>query len=240
MPTTLCFDFGNTRCKYAVFINDQFQKEYFLTEPTLPALQKVYAEYQPTQSILSSVIDLPNDVLTFLEAQKCLMLNHETKLPFSIAYESAKTLGKDRIALVAGMQQIFPNQNSLVISAGTCITYTFINAQNQLLGGGISPGVHMRLQAMHKMTDQLPLAEPSPVFSMIGFNTKQSLVTGTMQGILLEMQGTLALYAQQYSLFNAVLTGGDAGYFAPHLKNLIFAAPEILYRGLNAICAYNK
>jgi type III pantothenate kinase len=240
MPTTLCFDFGNTRCKYAVFVDDQFQKEFFLEEASVPALQKAFAEYQPAQSILSSVIDLPNEVLAFLQAQKCMLLNHETKLPFSVAYESAKTLGKDRIALVAGLQELFPHQNSLVISAGTCITYTFLNAQNQLLGGGISPGVQMRFRSMHEMTDQLPLAEPNPVFSQIGYNTKQSLVTGTMQGILLEMQGTIALYAKQYNLFNAVLTGGDAGYFAPHLKNLIFAAPEILYRGLNAICAYNK
>ncbi len=240
MPTTLCFDFGNTRCKYAFFTDDQLQKEYFLEEANVPTLQNVFATHQPAQSIVSSVIDLSEDVVLFLQTQKCLFLTHETKLPFSIAYESAKTLGKDRIALTAGLQQLFPHQNSLVISAGTCITYTFLNAQNQLLGGGISPGVHMRFRAMHEMTDQLPLAEPNAVFSQIGYNTKQSLVTGTMQGILLEMQGTIALYAKQYELFNAVLTGGDAGYFAPHLKNLIFAAPEILYRGLNAICAYNK
>ena len=51
----------------------------------------------------------------------------------------------------------FPGKDILVIDAGTCITYEFIDAAGRYHGGNISPGVQMRFRALHEFTGRLPL-----------------------------------------------------------------------------------
>jgi type III pantothenate kinase len=240
MATTLCFDFGNTRGKYAVFSNAQIIAESVLDAIEIPVIETVVNNFQPQHIILCSVIAHNPAIDAWLAAQPgFLRLDATTPLPIRIAYESAATLGPDRIALAVAAQQVFPGNNNLIIGLGTCITYNFINQQGVFLGGAISPGLYMRFRAMHEFTGKLPLAEPSDIFPLIGFNTRQSLVSGVMNGIVAEIKGTLDAYSARYANFNAVLTGGDIVYFAPLLKNKIFADPLLMYKGLYAISEYN-
>jgi type III pantothenate kinase len=240
MAITLCFDFGNTRGKYAVFNGGTLAAHDVLPETSLAALQYAVATARPARIILSSVVAHDPAIDAWLSSQTAFIrLSAGTPLPITIAYESGQTLGPDRIALAAAAQQQFAGHNNLIISLGTCITYNFINQQGQFLGGAISPGLHMRFRAMHEFTGKLPLAAPAAIFPLIGFNTKQSLISGVMQGILHEISGTLEAYNARYANFNAVLTGGDTVYFAPLLKNKIFADPLLMYKGLYAISEYN-
>ena len=56
MPTTLCFDFGNTRMKCAVFVDGQFAQERVLSDDKEETIRALIDEYHPDRSILSSVI----------------------------------------------------------------------------------------------------------------------------------------------------------------------------------------
>ena len=60
----------------------------------------------------------------------------------------------------------------LVIDAGTCITYDFINSKKEYLGGSISPGIQMRYNALHQFTSQLPLLESVNKAILTGTNTE--------------------------------------------------------------------
>ena len=73
--------------------------------------------------------------------------------------DDAETLGIDRIALVSAAAHKYQDTNVLVIDAGTCITYDFLNSDNEYLGGAISPGLSMRYKSLHTFTDKLPLLE---------------------------------------------------------------------------------
>jgi type III pantothenate kinase len=246
MSTTVCIDLGNTRAKLGVFQNGQFMQEII---PATAELTDIKAALQPFlhepasafRSILCSVTHHAPDLEAFLaEKGPFLALNAHTPLPISIAYDTPETLGPDRIALVTGAAASFPGKHCLVIGAGTCVTYNFINKEKTFLGGAISPGLRMRFEAMHQLTDKLPLGAPAPVFPLIGYNTRQSLLSGVMNGILAEMLGFIGLYEDRYSNFNVILTGGDTAYLAPHLKNRIFADPFLIYRGLYEISAFNN
>ena len=57
MSTTLCFDFGNTRKKCAVFNGTEIYKVIVLPDDTLETIQSLISEFQPVKSILSSVVD---------------------------------------------------------------------------------------------------------------------------------------------------------------------------------------
>ena len=57
MSTTLCFDFGNTRKKVAVFKDAELDKGIILTDDLTETIQSLIDTYQPKKSILSSVIN---------------------------------------------------------------------------------------------------------------------------------------------------------------------------------------
>lgn len=245
MSACFCIDIGNTRLKYSIFRDGGCKDETVLEATAWQALMEGAARFfekegPAARAILCSVVNHPPELEAFLAGfPGFIRLSAQTRLPFSIEYDTPETLGADRLALVAGAVAGFPGENCLVIGMGTCITYNFINSAKQFLGGSISPGLWMRFKAMHQFTGKLPLAEPAPVFPLIGFSTKQSLLSGVMQGTLCEVLGIIELYNNRYANFNVILTGGDASYFAPHLKNKIFADPLFIYKGLNAISEYN-
>ena len=57
MTKTICFDFGNTRLKAAIFENDIFTEEIVLPDDRNGTIEKLLADHQPQKTILSSVID---------------------------------------------------------------------------------------------------------------------------------------------------------------------------------------
>jgi type III pantothenate kinase len=168
-----------------------------------------------------------------------LHLNHSTPLPFTIEYSTPKTLGLDRIALVAGAYAQFPNRDVLILDAGTCITYDFLDNSGAYQGGGISPGMEMRLRALPHFTARLPKVEAEADFALIGDSTHNSILSGTVGGFKREVEATIAEYKKRYPSLITIVTGGDLKLFDYLLKNSIFAAPNILVMGLNYILEYN-
>ena len=246
MKKTLCFDFGNTRLKVALFEGDILVKELLLADDKDETIEKLIAAYKPDCSILSSVINHNPAIEEILAAHTSFhKLSHLTQLHFTSPVGKPATIGADRLALAAAAVHFYPKQNNLVIALGSCITYNFINQYHQFLGGAISPGMQMRYKSMHDLTAQLPLLEEGPManggnFPIIGYDTKTNLQSGVIAGITFEMAGFIDFYSNRYSNFNVVLTGGDAGYFARHLKNKIFADLNFLFKGLYAISEVNN
>ncbi|MEO7263886.1 MAG: type III pantothenate kinase [Ferruginibacter sp.] len=244
--TTLCLDFGNTRLKAGLFIDDVFTKEILLPEDGLNGLREIINEYHPQKSILSSVIN-HNDAIEKLLADKTQFhkLSVHTKINFTTPVGKPETIGADRLALVAAAIHFFPGKNNLIISLGSCITYNFINQYSQFLGGSISPGMEMRYKSMHDFTAKLPwiTAVPETIginYPLVGYDTNTNLLSGVLKGILYELDGFIDAYSNKYGNFNVLLTGGNSAYFAGQLKNKIFADSNFLYKGLYALSELNN
>ena len=246
MKKTICFDFGNTRLKAALFTGNVLENELLLADDTEETIKKLIETYQPDCSILSSVINHNPLIEDILAAHTSFhKLSHLTQLNFTSPVDKPATIGSDRLALAAAAVHFYPKQNNLVIALGSCITYNFINQYHQFLGGAISPGMQMRYKSMHDFTVQLPLLEEGPmanggIFPIIGYDTKTNLQSGVIAGITFEIGGFIDFYSNRYGNFNVVLTGGDTGYFAHHLKKKIFADLNFLFKGLYAISEVNN
>jgi type III pantothenate kinase len=237
---TLCFDFGNTRLKCGVFENKSITEVIVLNDGTPETLQQLVNKYHPAKAILSSVIDHDPQVETLLAHHSVFhKISHLTKLPFTATVSKPETIGADRIALAAGAIYFYPGKNNLVIGMGSCITYNFINKYKHFLGGGISPGMEMRFTSLKAFTAKLPLIKPSWNFPLIGYDTRTNILSGVLLGMCNEIDGIIEAYSDKFSNFNVLLTGGDAPYFAAHLKNKIFADPDLIFKGLYAISEYN-
>ena len=239
----LIVDVGNTFVKLAIFQNEKLlYKESISLDNFIENLKSLAIKYPKIDNtIVSSVGKLNEDQANFLEKNyNPLELNYKTKLPFKNSYESPKTLGVDRMALVSASANQFPNKNVLIIDSGTCITYDFITTENEYLGGAISPGIKMRYQALNNFTANLPLLEIHSPEDLVGRSTKDSIHSGIIFGVLGEIEGVISKYEEKYSDLTVILTGGDSNFLSKQLKSSIFANSNFLLEGLNYILQFNS
>jgi type III pantothenate kinase len=241
MEITLCFDFGNTRMKAAIFEGDTLKHTTVLKDDAEETIAALIAQYGVTKSILSSVIN-HNPAIETVLAQKTRfhVLNHLSRLPLTTPVGKPETIGADRLALCSAAVHYFPRKNNLAIGLGTCITYNFINTAHAFIGGAISPGMEMRLKALNYYTAKLPLVKADWNVPLVGYDTDTNILTGVVMGMAKEIDGFIEAYKERYGNFNVLLTGGDGVYLAPHLKNQIFADPELIFKGLYAISEVNN
>lgn len=238
---TLCFDFGNTRLKVAVFNNDELIEEIVLPDDTEDTILNILQKTGAQKSILSSVINHNPAIEPLLQQHtRFHKLSHLTRINFTTPVGKPETIGADRLALMAAAAHFFPTTNTLVIALGSCITYNFLNQYHQFLGGAISPGMEMRFKSMHDYTAKLPLASADWNFPLIGYDTKTNLQSGVIVGITSEIEGFIEKYQQKFGNFNVVLTGGNSAYFASQLKYKIFADHYFLFKGLYALSETNN
>jgi type III pantothenate kinase len=241
MSTTICFDFGNSRFKAAIFKGSQLEEIVVLEDASIPTLQLLVEKWKPTKSILSSVIHHDKAIESFLADRAPFhLIGPTTKLNFTTPVGKPETIGADRIALCAAAVHLNPHQHNLAISLGTCITYNFISNNHEFLGGSISPGMQMRFKSMHEQTALLPLITLTKDFPLVGYDTKTNLLSGVVWGMAAEINGIIEAYEAKYSNFNVQLTGGDLSYFVPRLKKRIFADPNLIFKGLYAISETNQ
>ena len=239
--TTLCFDFGNTRRKAAVFINDVMSETIYLENDEIETLELIMEKYKPERTILSSVINHNAAIEKFLSQKSTFhKLSAATKINFTTPVGKPETIGADRLALIAAAVHFYPAKNNLIIGLGSCITYNFVNQSHQFLGGSISPGMDMRFKAMNDYTALLPLEKETWNFPLIGYDTRTNLQSGVLIGMAAEIEGIIGRYSSKYGNFNVVLTGGNSSYFAGQLKTRIFADHNFLFKGLYALSQLNN
>jgi type III pantothenate kinase len=238
---TLCFDFGNTRMKVAYFQEAKPEEVLILENDGTETIESLIKKYQPQKSILSSVINHNPEIENLLAAKtKFHKLSYLSKLPFTTPVSKPETIGADRLALAAATVHFYPHQHNLVIGMGSCVTYNFINKNHEFLGGGISPGMEMRMKALNQYTAKLPIVKPDGNVPLVGYDTATNILSGVVLGMANEIDGFIDAYKLRYSNFNVHLTGGDIVYLASHLKNQIFADPELIFKGLYAISEVNN
>jgi type III pantothenate kinase len=241
MTITLCFDFGNTRKKVAVFHDAEMKEAVVLPDDSLERIQSLIKRFQPQKSILSSVIDHnPQTEEALAAATKFHKLSHLTRVAFTTPVGKPETIGADRLALTAAAVHFYPASNNLVIGMGSCVTYNFINKYHEFVGGAISPGLEMRLKSLNYYTAKLPLVKADSNVPLIGYDTNTNILTGVVLGLAKEIDGFIEAYRERFRNFNVLLTGGDIVYLASHLKNKIFADPDLIFKGLYAISEVNN
>lgn len=238
----LIIDVGNTRVKAAVFKEHTLEGSFsMIHSEVMSAIKKILETYEINRVIVSKVTSvLDTHLKKILEKEDLLLLSHQTEVPFKNEYATPNTLGIDRIALAAAAFDQYSEKNVLIIDAGTCITYDFMSQEGKYLGGGISPGIRMRYDALHDYTGGLPKLQSFVPSDLIGNTTDKSIHSGVIYGVTNEIEGIISEYRMKYSDLTVVLTGGDTNFLAKQLKSSIFANQNFLLEGLNSILIFNS
>ena len=236
----LAVDFGNTLTKIGIFNQRKLLKLYISASFSKTEIQDFLKEYEVKDAILSASGPVDKMIKEVLKTNTHLReFDEHTPVPIKNLYKTPKTLGKDRLALSVAADSIYPESHKLVVDAGTSITFDFINSAGEYIGGSISPGIEMRFKALHTFTKNLPLIVRSEKFPLTGRNTKDSILSGVLVGVLSEVEDRIGQWRTAHSNIKVLLTGGDAAFFETHLKSEIFAVPNLVIKGLNEILEYN-
>lgn len=233
----LIIDIGNTRTKFALFKEQTF---LFLETGDIDTLGSILKEKNISSAIISAVKpseDYERKLKSF--NIPTVYLSHKTPIPITNNYGTPKTLGDDRLANVIGANYLFPNKHVLAIDCGTCIKFDLISKTKIYTGGAISLGLNMRFHALYNQTAQLPPLEIESIDYLIGQSTKESILSGVMNGTLAEIDGVVKRYQALYDNLTVIITGGDAKYFENDLNCNIFAKPNLTLIGLNEILLFN-
>jgi len=229
----LIIDIGNTRIKYASLVSGQIQSKGYCVESEFENLLNSF-KGKVGRLMLSTVKSIDEGLLKRIQKTfpNSFILTSNMKMPFKSAYETPQTVGADRLALTAGAMFSFPQQDVLVVDIGTCMTFDFIDTNAVYHGGAISPGLRMRLKALNEFTGKLPLIDLQEPTDLIGCSTKESILSGVVNGMLKELEGIIDAYKMRYPATKIILTGGDVAFFDKKLKNSIFADTDILLKGM--------
>ena len=238
----LIIDIGNTAAKVALFDGGEMVEVLTESNQSLDCLEALCVKYPVEQGIVATVIDLSERVLAALVALPfpLLWLDSKTPLPVTNLYETPETLGYDRMAAVVGANEQYPRRDILVIDAGTCITYEFIDSKGQYHGGNISPGMQMRFKALNQFTGRLPLIDSKGRKLPMGRDTETAIRAGVLKGMEYEISGYIESMKHKYPELLVFLTGGDDFSFDSSVKSIIFADRFLVLKGLNRILNYNN
>jgi type III pantothenate kinase len=232
----LIVDIGNTSTKLAVYEGQEKLSVSRINELSCEELEKELSGFKIKRAIVSSVKKLPPFIsdLFFTNIPFVHVLSHKSRLPFKIEYETPETLGPDRIAAVAGAFNLFPGTETLIIDAGTAITFDFLSS-GIYKGGNISPGLSMRFKALNKFTGRLPLVSPADNYTFPGRNTVDAITAGVITGVTYEINEYIRTFEKKHNDFKIILTGGDSAYLKDKINYHFTYMPDIVIDGLNNI-----
>jgi len=237
----LVIDIGNTSAKTAVFSQGEIKEVMRCSNQSLEGLDVLCQQYPIKKGIWASVVSIHEKVQRQLQQLPFPMMEftYQTPIPIQNLYQTPQTLGVDRLAAAIAAYTQKPHHPALVIDAGTCITYDFIDEHGQYHGGNISPGMEMRFKALHEFTSKLPKIQASGETPPYGFSTETAIRSGVIRGIEHEICGYIQHLKKNYPSLLVFLTGGNDFSFDTNLKSGIFADGFLVLKGLNRILEYN-
>ena len=234
----LLIDIGNTSAKLAV-ADDEIVHVERLTETWDAALSRLVNSYGITSVRISTVVNDNTEIHDFIGKSHIPSLWLSSNLPYpSVPLRNVpKGFGADRWAADVGAMSLAPNHTILVIDAGTCITYDVVSSDGEFLGGAISPGVQLRLIAMHEHTARLPLIETiGQEVDVLGHNTQTSMISSAVNGTKFEIEGYIRHFLKIYPDLHVFVTGGNELSLSDDIPCPITHIPHLVFIGLNSLC----
>lgn len=236
----LIIDIGNTRAKLLALRQGEPVEEVASDSETLSGLNDFAARHSFKKGIISTVAKMGEKALETINGLHFPVLWLDSNTPLPIATTFPGSMGSDRIAAIVGAISIRPGKPLLIVDAGTCVTYEFIDDQGNYLGGNIAPGLKLRMMAMHEHTALLPLVDVKGPAPAIGYDTETAMRAGAMLGLKYEIEGYIRNFRAQHPALQVYLTGGDEFHFDEEIQSIICCDHYLVPKGLYAILKHNR
>ena len=168
-----------------------------------------------------------------------VVLEPGTRTGVPILYDNPREVGADRIANAVGAYDLYGGP-TVVVDFGTATTFDAISARGEYLGGAITPGVEISLDALFAraaLLRRVELVEPKHV---IGKSTVESLQSGAIYGYAGQVDGLCRRFAAELGPSTVVATGGLSGLIAPYAETVRHHEPWLTLHGLRLVHERNR
>ena len=235
-PRRLLLDAGNTRLKWAVVAEGQWQAQGSAHYGDLSALTRVL-ERQAVCYVASVVrVQHEEQIATLLAPWSISPTWLSTEAQFADVintYVNSQQLGVDRwMGLIAARQRC--QTATLVVSVGTAMTVDALSAEGKFLGGLIVPGVGMMQRALQLGTANV--GEVSGAWKMFPRTTADAVQSGVIAALCGAIQRQYEHLSEVTGMQpHCILTGGDAEYLLPYLDFSTEQVPMLVLEGMERV-----
>jgi type III pantothenate kinase len=239
----LTLNIGNSRLAIGVFAAGELQSVLRLPhaeraawpEAISAAWKTISSGARPAIAAASVSPKLlgPMDELVIAQTgQKPQWIGREVELPIEVRTENPAETGVDRVLnIAAAFEQL--GAACVVVDAGTAVTVDFCNDNGDFLGGAISPGASVMLQAMNEKTAALPKVALAAPHGAIGTSTAEAMRQGVYHGIRGLVRETVENYATELGRWpDVIATGGDAELLFGGWELIHAVAPDLTLYGI--------
>lgn len=169
-----------------------------------------------------------------------LVVGPRLKTGMPILLESPHELGADRLVnAVAAYERC--QAACVVVDFGTAITYDAVSGEGEYLGGIISPGIEVSMEALAERAAKLPKVDVEPPKALIGRSTESSMRSGLVYGFSAQVDGIVGRLREELSgEATAIATGGMAAAIAPFCEQLDEVDDLLTLTGLRIIWERNS
>lgn len=234
---TLTIDIGNTSTKFALYQQGELVVFGRLQECWESTLTQLLGKGEIECALISNVAGPQPELIQALDkhhipAQWLTWTSPEVTRFLSNIPEG---MGADRLAADIAARQLFPNEDLLVVDAGTCITFDVIRKNGSYAGGSISPGIGLRLKAMHDYTAALPLLQPEGEAPVVGTDIYTAMRGGCVNGLKWEIEGYIRYLKANFSpTLRTFYTGGNNLALAEDVEESVIHDSMLVMKGLLA------
>ena len=253
----LCIDTGNTNTVFALWDGRTFvgtwrastehqrtADQYFVWLSTLMGTRglsdAVIDEVVISSTVPRVVFNLRVLCDRYFNCRPLVVGKPECRLPVPHRVDPGVNPGPDRLANAAGAFDRFGG-DVIVVDFGTATNFDVVASDGAYVGGVISPGVNLSLEALHMGAAALPHVDISQPEKVIGTNTVECIQSGVFWGYTGLIQGITARIKAEYGKPMKVIgTGGLAPLFAQGEDLFDVVEDDLTMHGLTVIHAFNK
>ncbi|MFA6035088.1 MAG: type III pantothenate kinase [Myxococcota bacterium] len=252
----LAIDIGNTNIVFGLYDKERIQRHWRMkTDPARTADEQgvlflemfTFAGFR-REDVDSVIIACVVPTMLHSVVEMCrqyfdvdpMVVEPGIKTGVSILYENPKEVGADRIVNAVAAYEKYKTA-CIVVDFGTATTFDCISARGEYLGGAISPGINISMEALFRKASKLPRVEFQKPKNAIGRTTVQSMQAGLVYGYMglvdgivnrlkLEMGGTVRVCA----------TGGLARLISTESQTIEEVDDLLTLEGLRIIMMRNR
>jgi type III pantothenate kinase len=160
--------------------------------------------------------------------QEMLVVGPSIRTGMPIRIDNPHEVGADRLVnAVAAYDRV--HDACVVVDFGTAITYDAISAAGEYLGGIITPGAEISMDALYERAAKLPKVELAEPRSLIGKSTVDAIRSGIVYGFAGQVEGIVRrLRAELGASTTVIATGGLAAALVPFIRETIDEVDDLL------------
>lgn len=253
----LAIDTGNTNTVFSVWDGEKFlfslrtsteyqrtADQYFVWWDTLTR-HHGFAAPEITGVIISSTV--PRVVFNlrvlcnrYFDCRPLVVGKPECALPVAPRVDASTTVGPDRLVNTVAGFDLFGG-DLIIVDFGTATTFDVVAPDGAYIGGVISPGVNLSLEALHMAAAALPHVDVTHPEKVIGTNTVACIQSGIFWGYIGLVEGIVRQIRRERDRpMKVIATGGLAALFNQGFDLFDAVEDELTIHGLRLINDYNK